>query len=200
MSAEHTAATALAAAFLVPGPWEPTGLVERAAVTMGGRRRWLAPLARTVLDLYRDPPADRPRELAAVIQAAEPFVAAARAARRRGHPLRVRTRLVAPTRMAPARWPVARLDDLGSLADLLGTDTGHLAWWADTDRRQRRAREGPLHLYRYRWLDRPGRVPRLLEIPAPTAAHRAAHLPGRGARAHPRPPRRRTASCPAAAP
>jgi hypothetical protein len=99
--------------------------------------------------------------------------------------------------MAPRRWPVPELDDAGDLAALLGTDLAHLAWLADPGHHQRRSPAGPLHLYRYRWQERPGRVPRLLEAPtsrllrvqrtllhavlAPVPVHSAAHgfVPGR---------------------
>jgi hypothetical protein len=69
--------------------------------------------------------------------------------------------------MGPSRWPVPPLHGLDALADLLGTDPARLAWYADTAGMQRRAGAGPLHHYRYRWLERPGRVPRLLEVPLP---------------------------------
>ena len=56
-------ARALAAGFLA-GEWSRPGLGESGAAVLGRRPRWLAPLARQVLDLYPRPPHDRPRELA----------------------------------------------------------------------------------------------------------------------------------------
>ncbi|MEJ7703088.1 MAG: hypothetical protein WKF47_05275 [Geodermatophilaceae bacterium] len=53
------------------------------------------------------------------------------------------------------------------LADLLDLRLGHLLWYADAAGMQRRTAGQSLRLYRYRWLQRPGRPPRLLEIPTP---------------------------------
>ncbi|MDQ3454770.1 MAG: hypothetical protein M3513_04735 [Actinomycetota bacterium] len=160
----RSVATALAGAFLA-GDWTRQGLLERGTATFDRTPRWLLRLVPEVLSLYRDPPADRPRELAAVIAtAAGPAWAEDR---REGRPLRVVRHLVEPTTMAPRRWPVAPLDTVAELADLLDLPMGHLLWYADTSGMQRRARAPGLHLYRYRWLPRQGRTPRLLEVPRP---------------------------------
>ncbi|MBA2390345.1 MAG: RNA-directed DNA polymerase [Geodermatophilaceae bacterium] len=102
--------------------------------------------------------------------------------------------------MAGSRWPVATVDDLADLAGLLDLSMGHLGWYADPAGMQRRNRVPALQLYRYRWLDRPGRAPRLLEVLKPrlrraqrmlldrivglVPAHAAAHgfVAGRSAR------------------
>lgn len=64
-------------------------------------------------------------------------------------------------------WQVPPIDDLPALADLLRLPLGQLLWVADAKGLQRRRPPGPLHVYRYHWVDRPGRVPRLLEAPTP---------------------------------
>jgi hypothetical protein len=198
---DRVVARALASALLA-GDWTADGLGASLRTALGGpRRRWFGVLARELLDVYHRPPHDRPRELAAVVESSAAFAGATRAARRRGRPLRVVRWVVAPTRMAPVRpWPVPELDDVGALAALLDVDVAHLAWLADPAHHQRRTRPGPLHLYRRRWEERPGRLPRLFE--APTArllrvqrtllgdvlravpAHPAAHgfVAGRGVR------------------
>jgi hypothetical protein len=194
---DQAVARALASALLA-GDWEPAGLVERAGLVLGGRRRWLPALARDVLAGFRRPPTDRPRELAGWIAGSAPFVRAAEAARRRGRPLRAVRWLPAATAMGPTRWPVTPLPDLAALAELVDLDADRLAWFADTSGRQRRAGPGGLHHYRYRWVDRGGAAPRLLEAPLPrmrtvqrtvldrvvglVPAHPAAHgfVPGRG--------------------
>ena len=62
-------ARATAAAFL-DGDWEPAGMAARAATAFGRRPRWLAGVAAEAAASYRERPADRPRELAAVIERA----------------------------------------------------------------------------------------------------------------------------------
>jgi RNA-directed DNA polymerase len=91
------------------------------------------------------------------------------------------------------------LRDLVWLSRELRLTPGELDWFADTRRWNRRARPGLQH-YRYVWRSRPGRVPRLLEVPGirlrtvqrrvldriltPMPLHPAAHgfVPGRSAR------------------
>ncbi len=198
MTAEQVAARALADGFLAGG-WDLTGLVDRGARVLGARRRWLPALARAVIGAYRDPPTDRPRELAGFVARSLPFERAARDARRRGTVIRVRVLLPAPVRMRPSRFPVPHLDDLADLARFLDLDPARLDWLADVRGMQRRAPHGPLHPYRYRWVQRSGRPPRLLETPLPRLravqrrllrevaglipAHPAAHgfVPGRSA-------------------
>jgi len=69
--------------------------------------------------------------------------------------------------MGRRRWPVPVVADTTALARLLEVPLDQLAWLTDVQGRQRRTREGPYHLYRYRWVVRPGAVPRLLEAPTP---------------------------------
>ncbi len=69
--------------------------------------------------------------------------------------------------MGVTRWPVPQIDDLASLATLLGLPLEQLTWAADVQGLQRRTPAGRLHLYRYRWITRPSAVPRLLEAPTP---------------------------------
>lgn len=196
---DRTVAAALAGAFLA-GDWTLNGLLTQGEAALGARPRWLRRLAREVLSFYRDPPADRPRELAALITTTDAFQSATATARRQARPLRVVRHLAAPARLAPRRWPVARIDTAADLAALLELTLEHLLWYADPTGMQRRNAAGALQLYRYRWLSRAGRTPRLLEIPKPrlrraqrtvldsivglVPAHGAAHgfVPGRSAR------------------
>ncbi|MEJ5946354.1 reverse transcriptase family protein [Pseudokineococcus basanitobsidens] len=200
-------ARALAGAFLAEDDWTPSALADVPVRVLGGRRRrWHEQLAEQVVATCPRPPRDAPRYLTQVVHQAPPFDRAHRRADRQGHPLRVRRRPVVPTRAGGSPWPTAPLDDVADLARLLDLDVAHLDWMADVRHLQRRARPGPLHLYRHRWLERPGRTPRLLEVPTPRLrrvqrtvldavlaglpAHPAAHgfVPGRsvvtGARPH----------------
>lgn len=163
-TARRSLADALAGAFL-SGTWTRPGLVETGAVVLGARRRWLGPLARTVLDFYPRPPLDRPRELAAVIEDCEHFSAAWENAASRGRPLAPTVFPVARTRMVRRRWPVPEIDDVAGLAEFVRLDLARLDWLADTRGYQRRTHQRLLHEYRYRWLPRAGRLPRLIEAP-----------------------------------
>ncbi|GAA2017610.1 hypothetical protein GCM10009756_02190 [Pseudokineococcus marinus] len=198
MTTGPAVAQALADAMLAEGAWDAAAFAGAAAGVVGPRRRWLPALAAEVLATCPRPPRDAPRYLGAVVAGAPSFARAEERAQRRGHPLPVLSRPVVATRAGGSRWPTAPLDDVGDLADLLGLDVGHLDWMADVRGLQRRAPAGPLHLHRYRWVERPGRVPRLLEVPSPRLrrvqrtvldavlaglpAHDAAHgfVPGRG--------------------
>ncbi|PPF88503.1 hypothetical protein C5B96_02615, partial [Subtercola sp. Z020] len=73
-----------------------------------------------------------------------------------------------PAALTPAAPPrgLAGLRTLADLAELLGVTPGELDWLADVGAWNRRASPGPLHHYRYEWRARPGRVPRLLEVPS----------------------------------
>ncbi|RFA19318.1 hypothetical protein B7R25_11850 [Subtercola boreus] len=139
----------------------------------GARHRWLPALVREVRSVYRTPPQDAPRELAAIIRHSQPFLDAVGRAEARGRPLAVLRYPI--TAEAPAQPPVAPGPTPATpgpipatpaaLAALLGVTPGELDWLADVRAYNRRARPGALHLYRYEWRLRPGRCPRLLEVP-----------------------------------
>lgn len=165
-------ARALAWAFLAANEWTEPGLRDAARQTLGRSYAWTAPVAQAVLAASPRPPRGQPDALAELV-AAQPALrdglhhaAAAHA------PVRVRRIPTVAGAMAPHRpWPVPAVADLPALAALVEVPLEQLAWLGDVQGRQRRAPDGPLHLYRYRWVSRPGAVPRLLE--APTALLRA---------------------------
>ncbi|MGA5300433.1 reverse transcriptase family protein [Nucisporomicrobium flavum] len=180
-------AAALADAFLA-GRWHPAFLERTGRRVLGSRPPWLPVAVAAVLRAYRNPPADRPRELAA-------FLAALPGAG--GWPLvsrhRIRVRLAVPVRVVRMRWDTPRIDDLAALAGFLGFDADELDWYADRKELNRHARDERLRHYRYTWLGR-----RLIEAPKPRLravqrrllddvlgrlpVHPAAHgfVPGRG--------------------
>ena len=107
--------------------------------SVGRRRRSGSPTCATaVLAAYRDPPQDRPRELAGFLQTTAGGAGRGCAADQ-ALPRIVALAPVA-TRMAPARWPVTALHDLRDLARLLTIDQGELAWFADVRGLERAAR------------------------------------------------------------
>lgn len=164
-SSSHGTATALAHAFLAADTWSATALSAAAVVVLGARRRWLGPLVREVMAFYREPPLDAARELGRVISASRPFRDAVDEAEARGAPLRVLHQFCAQSRARTTGGLVPRLDNPADLAALLHLSPGDLDWFADAKQWNRRTRPGALHHYRYEWRSRPGRTPRLLEIP-----------------------------------
>ena len=167
-------------------------MVRRTAVALGRDRapRWVGTLVGEVLDAYRDPPVDRPRELAAFVRTTTGW---ARAWTAVPEPRIARWQ---PTPTAVVRRPhgVAELPDLAALSRLLDLDAGELAWFADTHRLERTV---PEQLRHYRWARVDDRLlaapkPRLKEaqrrllrhVIGPLRVHEAAHgcVPGRSVR------------------
>ncbi|PRY68628.1 reverse transcriptase (RNA-dependent DNA polymerase) [Glaciihabitans tibetensis] len=191
----RTVATALAHAFLMADTWMKPALLDAGASVLGARRRWLGPLAREILATYRSRPTDAPRELVAVIRSAPSFVSAIEVSVERQAAIRIIHHPTSPTEArirvdqvsaelalaslanahtasanpasahTPSAHTVTRLDSLVDLAALLDLTQGELDWFADVRLWNRRARPGRLHHYRYEWRQRPGRTPRLLEVP-----------------------------------
>ncbi|NPD04120.1 RNA-directed DNA polymerase [Nocardioides sp. zg-1308] len=151
-------ARALASGFLA-GEWTQDALVASGTVVLGRRHPWLPPLVRRVLTAYPRPPADRPRELAAVI-AALPAAARARNAAPVVHP-------VAETRMLTNRWRLPVLDGLDDVAAFLRLEPSELDWFADPRRLARSASDVPLQHYRVSHRVTPSGAIRVLEAPKP---------------------------------
>jgi hypothetical protein len=147
----------LAAAFL-GGEWEPDAMAARARRAVG-RRAWPRAVALAVLEAYRDPPQDRPRELAA-------YIAIVLEERRR--PPRV-TRILREPIFHPAvvraPWPVPRIDTVGELAERFELDPGQLAWLADVRGLERTVRDERLRNYTYARIPRASGPPRVIERP-----------------------------------
>jgi RNA-directed DNA polymerase len=160
-------ARALAWGFLAAPEWTESALVAAGQSTFGRRHRWIARVVRPVLASYRTPPYERPSELVGYLLNATPLVEVLARARQQRRPIRVASVATVPGRMGDRRWPVPEVDDLVGLASLLELPLEQLVWAADRRGLQRRTPTGPLHLYRHRWVSRPGAVPRLLESPTP---------------------------------
>src|SRR4051794_25239684 len=163
MTREHHAAAGVATALLA-GPWAVAGMRNRVSTALGSSRTppWVVALVDEVQAAYRDPPVDRPRELAAFL----PQTKAWSARWRRSPPVRVRVWTPQPTAMGRTPWPVTELADLGALARLLDLDLGELAWFADTRGWTRRSAE-PLRHYRWHEVPRRGGGFRLVAAPKP---------------------------------
>jgi hypothetical protein len=191
--AEVAAGLALA---MLAGPWDRAAITFRCCVALGRPRapRWLDDLVGQVLEVFRQPPSDASRELAAYLQVC---LAWEKAWAHRRVPRIVRW-TPETTQMAPTTWPVTPLPDLGALGRLLDVDQGELAWFADVRGIDRTA-SMPLRHYRWTLLRKSHGVrlvaapkPRLREIQrrllrhvfAPIPLHPAAHgcVPGRSVR------------------
>ncbi|MBP2414786.1 hypothetical protein JOF48_003585 [Arthrobacter stackebrandtii] len=160
-------AATLAQAFLSSPDWSKPALMESGAQVLGARRRWLGPLAAQVLRSHPRPPVDAPRELAALVLVSEPFVEALAKSVQQRKPIHLARYVLAAGAARDSQVRGApRIDTVGALAARLGLGVGELDWFADPRHWNRRA-DARLQHYRYRWLVRPGRVPRLLEIPRP---------------------------------
>lgn len=173
-------------------------MVRRARQAVAPAPRWIRRIAAAVLAAYHRPPVDRPRELAryvrlAIAQLREPPMAS--------RP-RVHRWFLAQERMGKRRWPVAELETISELGELLELDSGRLDWLADVRGLERSVSSEQLRNYRYAWLAREGAPPRAIERPKSMLkaaqrrvlrevldqipAHEAAHgfVAGRSARSH----------------
>ena len=158
MSRPDRVAGNLAAAFLT-GDWAEEPLVERGALAVGRRFRFLRPLARTLL-------AASPPERDALAE-----MIAADAGYRRAlvrHRFGVARVFVVPPAM---RVPSFRLDGdlpqlatVAALADWLGVPLRQLDWLADL---RSLNRSPDLRTYGHRWVPKPGGRSRLIEAPRP---------------------------------
>lgn len=157
----------LAQAFLASPQWTKADLVDAGAHVLGARRRWLGPLATLVLGAYPRPPVDAERELAAMIGGSNPFVEVVAKAAQQRKPLVIANYVLAPSVARERRQAgVPAINTLGELAQRLKLSNGELEWFADPQHWNPTAARKLQH-YRYEWRTRPGRLPRLLEIPAP---------------------------------
>lgn len=159
---DGTIAGALAGAFLAADDWQPAAMGRLAKRAVADRRRWPRDVAEIVVRAFPDRPADRPRALADLIAATEPF---RRAVDDPLRPVRVHHWYAAPTRMGPRRWPVPPIDDLAALAAWLGVRPGHLDWFADRRSLERSVTDERLRHHHRRWITTRAGGVRLLEAP-----------------------------------
>jgi hypothetical protein len=189
-------ATALAHAYLA-GSWSEAAMLRRAGEALAPPRPWLRGLTREALAAYPRPPSDRPRELAAYLEAG--------LIERHPPVPRVRRWFQYDAGMGRTPWPVPALPAPGDLAAWLEIEPPALDWLADVRGLERATTAQRLRNYRYAWIPRNTSPPthaRLLEAPKPrlkalqrrvlreilsvVPVHDAAHgfVPGRSARSH----------------
>jgi RNA-directed DNA polymerase len=150
------------------GPWTVEGLSERGAGSLDRWPSWITALAMTVTAVYRSAPAAGTTPLTGLI---ESFLAARPADDQPQPPQLIR--LVAPVPAgSPQRrpplardWPVAVIESVPALAELLELSPGQLAWLADVRGLERTVTDQRLRNYRYRSAPRAAGVPRVIEAP-----------------------------------
>lgn len=158
-------ATALADAFLTAERWAPDELTAAGWAVLGVERAVVGLAVDAALRTHPRPPVDAPRQLAAVL-ADDARLAELHRARATRRPVRVLARRATAVRARPDTASPLLVDTLPELARALGVTLGRLLWLADTRAWNRQAGpSSPLHHFRYGWVVRPGRVPRLLEKP-----------------------------------
>lgn len=160
---EHSAAilSALATAFLA-GESTVDAIVERCALMLGRRWRWLRPLARRFLasiGLH----CPRHREVVRFLYEDRGL---RRAWRLHSAELSIARRLIAPPRMV-GNWGVPAIVTPGDLADWLALTPAELDWFADLKAFGYKKRNSKLRHYRYRVLDKGDGAIRVIEAPKP---------------------------------
>lgn len=158
----------LAAAFLA-GPWTVEGLTQRGGCAVRRRAgQWMASLVGRVLQRFPVPAHIPPGGLTDFLRADDGLRRALMIEQSRGYcqedELYCGSPVMAP-HPAATGWQVPSLPTPGAVAGWLALRPSELDWFADLRDLQRRTPEGPLRHYIYRWLERPGRRPRLLEVP-----------------------------------
>jgi RNA-directed DNA polymerase len=152
----------------IDGAWTVDGLSERGAGTLDRWPSWMTGLAMTVTAAHRSAPVDEPERLTALI---ESFLARRSDDGQPQPPQPVRLVAPLPPR-SPRRWPsvkhdwpVAVIESVPTLAELLELSVGQLAWLADVRGLERTVTGERLRNYRYRSVPRAAGPPRLIEAP-----------------------------------
>jgi len=163
MNRRHLVALALADAFLAGDP-EIARLVDRGALCLGHRHRWITPLARRVFRRFGSALAHVERETLATLVARDTHYVEAWSSSRGP---RVAHYFLDPPRMHPRAGSLAACDlppiaTPGELATWLGVEASELDWFADT--RGMNPAAGALSHYRYAWVPK-SEGARLIEAP-----------------------------------
>jgi RNA-directed DNA polymerase len=156
----------LADAFLA-GHFDLEGMVERAAVVLGKRYKFVRPLAERVLAEFAGGSRIHSARLAEFLRTDTGFRRAFSVRKLRLHFARWPTPAMAPAPGPPESWKVPAIGTPGELARLLEIDLTELDWLADVQGRERRCRVEALRHYRYRWVAKRSGSLRLIEAPKP---------------------------------
>ena len=152
-------------AALLAGEWLEEAMVERTALAVGKRFRFLRPFVKRVLVAYPSPPTF---EVLQAFGSQDRGLLAANA--RNSLPIAtifVRRPLMQPIPAAVA-WPVPLLPTSRRLAEWLHLDDAALAWYVDLSGRHARASSSKVRHYIHQWMPKRNGGARLLEAPKPT--------------------------------
>jgi hypothetical protein len=159
-------AFALAEAFL-SGPADLEQMVDRAALVLGKRYRFLRPLAGRVLTAFGDRARVPSVRVAEFVGRDKGFQRAFERNDLSIHFARWATPVMTPAAGPPSSWKVPAIATTAELASFLEVDPGELDWLADIQGRERTCRVEALRHYRYRWVAKPSGSLRLIEAPKP---------------------------------
>ena len=153
---------------LLAGDRTVDATVERCAVTLGRRWRWLRPLVRRFVEATAAVVCPRHREVVRFLRDDDGF---RRARAKYRDELSVAQRLVAPPQMAPvgaaAAWELPAIGSAGELADWLRLTPGELDWFADLKALTCHKAGRRLQHYHYRVLSKGYGTIRVIESPKP---------------------------------
>lgn len=157
-------AEALSAVF-TGGIWTVDALVDRGALILRRRGRWLRPLARRVLAHFGE--GRRPRSIL-IVDYLLKDAGFWRAWETHRPKLRFdrwpHAEMIAPVG-PPSTWAIHPLATPADLEAFLEIDSRHLDWFADPAGLSAKTAIGPLRHYRYEWRTKRSGEPRLIEAP-----------------------------------
>jgi RNA-directed DNA polymerase len=159
-------AFALAEAFL-SGPADLEQMVDRAALVLGKRYRFIRPLAGRVLAAFGVQARVRSVRVAEFVSADRAFQRALERNNPSIHFARWASPVMTPAAGPPSSWTVPAITTPAELASFLEVGPGELDWFADIQGRERTCRVEALRQYRYRWVAKPSGSFRLIEAPKP---------------------------------
>jgi hypothetical protein len=151
---------------LVSGPWRLDDLVDRGALSLGRKTRWLRPLMRRMVASLGDQARPASSRVTDFLLADRGFKRAWKRAElalaSTRQPLR---QVMWPANGAPASWDVPAIVTPGELAQWLGLTPRELDWFADCQGRLQYVSAGPLRHYEYYWVAKRSGAARLIEAP-----------------------------------
>jgi hypothetical protein len=156
----------LAEAFLA-GPADVESMVDRAALVLGRRYRFLRPLAERVQAGFSAGERIRAARLAGFLAEDAGFCRAFRVRKLKLRVARWAEPVMRPAPGPPATWSVPAITTPAELAQFFGIEPAELDWFADIQGREHTCLTEALRHYRYRWVPKPSGSFRLIEAPKP---------------------------------
>jgi RNA-directed DNA polymerase len=166
-SISMNSAAMLIARLVLSGPLTEAAITSTLRHLRAGRETRAIPiLARTLVATLGANQRPRLRAVANVLSARPSFCRLINLLAAFTEPAELPPPSMQPAAGAPERWHLPALPNVIALADWLKVDLPTLHWLS-TPWRSDHENGGPMQHYRYRWVPRRGRPPRLLEAPLP---------------------------------